>query len=209
MPGKSQKEEKKRQILQASLEVFAQKGYSPTVLDDVAARANMAKGTLYLYFKDKEDLYINTVIHFFDLLEAQIRDNLRPDMDPVELLRSVAASQLKFFIRHKNYIRFSITSLSSGSTAFRKKLHEPMQARMLKQFDSLTHIFDRGKSEGMFRSDIPTEDMIHAYVGMLNEATRTACMLAAQRDIDVEQTVDRIMRILTEGIASSKEESRT
>jgi AcrR family transcriptional regulator len=209
MPGKTKKEEKKRQILQASLEVFAQKGYGPTVLDDVAAKANMAKGTLYLYFKDKEDLYINTVLHFFELLEAEIRDNMRPDMDPLELLRSVAASQLKFFVHHKNYIRFSITSLSAGSMAFRKKLHEPMHARMRKQFDGLTNIFDRGQSEGMFRSDIPVEDMIHAYVGMLNEATRTACMFAAQRDNDAEQTIDRIMRILTEGIASPKEESRS
>jgi AcrR family transcriptional regulator len=209
MSGNTQREEKKRQILQASLEVFAQKGYSPTVLDDVAARANIAKGTLYLYFKDKEDLYINTVLHFFDLLEAEIRDNLRPDMDPVELLCSVAASQLKFFIHHKNYIRFSITSLNAGSTAFRKKFHEPMQARMLKQFDSLTAIFDRGKSEGLFRSDIPAEDMIHAYVGMLNEATRTACMFEPEREIDVEQTIDRIMRILTEGIVSAKEGSQS
>ncbi len=209
MSGKSQKAEKKRQILQASLEVFAQKGYGPTVLDDVAANANIAKGTLYLYFKDKEDLYINTVLHFFELLEAEIRDNLLSDMNPAEMLRSVAASQLRFFFRHKDYIRFSMTSLNSGSTAFRKKLHEPMQARMHKQFDSLTHIFEQGKSDGMFRSDIPTEDMIHAYVGMLNEAARTACMFAAQRDIDVGQTIDRIMRILTEGIALSKEESRT
>lgn len=209
MPEKNQREEKKRQILQASLEIFAQKGYSPTVLDDVAARANIAKGTLYLYFKDKEDLYVNTVQHFFELLEAQIRDNLRPDMNSAEMLRSVAASQLRFFFLHKDYIRFSITSVSAGSSAFKKKIHEPMLARMRKQFESLTRIFEQGQAEGTFRSDIPAEDMVHSYVGMLNQATHTACMFAAQRDVDVEQTVGRIMCILTEGIASSKEESRT
>jgi AcrR family transcriptional regulator len=209
MPGNTQKATKKRQILQASLEIFAQKGFSPTVLDDVAARANIAKGTLYLYFKDKEDLYINTVLRFFDLLEAEILENLSPDMSPVEQLRSVAVSQLRFFIRHKNYIRFSITSFHTGSPAFKKKLQKPMQARMFKQFESLTAIFDRGKSGGAFRSDIPTEDMIHAYVGMLNEATRTACMLETEREIDMDQRIDGIMRILTEGIASTKEESRS
>jgi len=208
MLGNVQKEAKKRQILQASLEVFAGKGYDPAVLDEVAARANIAKGTLYLYFKDKEDLYINTVFRFFDLLEAEILDNLRPDMDPVELLRGVAASQLRFFVRHKNYIRFTITSLNPAVAAFKKKLHEPMQARMRKQFDSLMRIFVRGKSEGIFRSDIPTEDMIYAYVGMLNEAIRMACIVKPTRETDVNQTVDRMMRILTEGI-DSKEKSQS
>ena len=140
--------------------------------------------------------------------EKEILENLNPDMGPVELLRSVAVSQLEFFIRHKDYIRLSITSLDTGSPAFKKRLMEPLQVRRIKQIDSLTVIIDRGKAEGRFRSDIPTRDMVHAFLGMVTQSTHTACMLEPEREIRVDQTIDNIMRILTEGIASShKEES--
>jgi AcrR family transcriptional regulator len=49
--------ERKQAILNASLKVFAERGFEAARLDDVAARAGVAKGTLYLYFKDKETLF--------------------------------------------------------------------------------------------------------------------------------------------------------
>jgi AcrR family transcriptional regulator len=48
---------RKQAILEAALTVFAERGYEAARLDDVAARAGVAKGTLYLYFKDKEALF--------------------------------------------------------------------------------------------------------------------------------------------------------
>ena len=101
----------------------------------------------------------------------------------------------------------AITSLNPSSPAFKKKLREQLQARRIKQIDSLTEIFNRGKSGGFFRSDISTRDMVHAFVGMVTEATHTACMLEPEREIDVDRTIAGTMRILVEGIAS-KEESQ-
>ncbi len=48
---------RKEAILEAALTVFAERGFEAARLDDVAARAGVAKGTLYLYFKDKEALF--------------------------------------------------------------------------------------------------------------------------------------------------------
>lgn len=49
--------ERRQAILDAALTVFAERGYEAARLDDIAARAGVAKGTLYLYFKDKEALF--------------------------------------------------------------------------------------------------------------------------------------------------------
>ena len=57
--------DKREQILSAALELFSQNGFADTRLDDVAKRADVAKGTIYLYFKDKETL-------FQELLRAEI-----------------------------------------------------------------------------------------------------------------------------------------
>ena len=68
---------RRQAILDAALAVFAERGYEAARLDDVAARAGVAKGTLYLYFKDKEALF-----------EALIRSAIDPI---VERLQTVAA----------------------------------------------------------------------------------------------------------------------
>jgi len=51
------KEDRPAELLAAALELFVEKGYAGTRLDDVAARANVSKGTLYLYFANKEELF--------------------------------------------------------------------------------------------------------------------------------------------------------
>jgi AcrR family transcriptional regulator len=51
------KEARPEEITAAALELFVERGYAATRLEDVAARAGISKGTLYLYFADKEDLF--------------------------------------------------------------------------------------------------------------------------------------------------------
>lgn len=65
-------EDRPREICGAALEVFSEKGFAAAKLDDIARRAGVSKGTLYLYFKDKEDLF-----------RAVVRDTVAPNIDVV------------------------------------------------------------------------------------------------------------------------------
>jgi AcrR family transcriptional regulator len=69
-------EERPRQILEAALEVFAERGLSDARLDDIAKRAGVSKGTIYLYFPNKEELFRevvrSTVISYIDRAEADL-----------------------------------------------------------------------------------------------------------------------------------------
>jgi AcrR family transcriptional regulator len=69
------KEARPDEILAAALASFAERGFAATRLDDVAARAGISKGTLYLYFKGKEELF-----------EAVVRATLVPNLERVEAL---------------------------------------------------------------------------------------------------------------------------
>jgi AcrR family transcriptional regulator len=69
------KEARPDEILVAALESFAERGFAATRLEDVAARAGVSKGTLYLYFKSKEELF-----------EAVVRATLLPNLERVEAL---------------------------------------------------------------------------------------------------------------------------
>ncbi len=65
-------EDRPREICAAALEVFAEKGFAAAKLDDIARRAGVSKGTLYLYFQDKEDLF-----------RAVVRSAIVPNIDAV------------------------------------------------------------------------------------------------------------------------------
>nr|NUR38240.1 TetR/AcrR family transcriptional regulator [Sphingomonas sp.] len=76
-------DERPREICAAALEVFAEKGFAAAQLDEIARRAGVSKGTLYLYFKDKEDLF-----------RAVVRDTVAPNIAAIR--DSVAAADLPF-----------------------------------------------------------------------------------------------------------------
>lgn len=69
------KEARPQELLSAALELFVEKGFAATRLDDVAARAGVSKGTVYLYFKSKEELF-----------QAVIREGIVPVIDHGELM---------------------------------------------------------------------------------------------------------------------------
>ncbi|MBP6490358.1 MAG: TetR/AcrR family transcriptional regulator [Thauera sp.] len=77
-PRRRRKEARPGELLAAALELFVDKGYAATRLDDVAARAGVAKGTLYLYFDNKEALFRAVVeqgiVPVFDAAESEIAD---------------------------------------------------------------------------------------------------------------------------------------
>lgn len=69
---KRRAEDRPREICAAALEVFAEKGFAAAKLDEIARRAGVSKGTLYLYFADKEELF-----------RAVVRDTVAPNIEEV------------------------------------------------------------------------------------------------------------------------------
>jgi AcrR family transcriptional regulator len=76
-------EDRPREICAAALDVFAEKGFAAAKLDEIARRAGVSKGTLYLYFKDKEDLF-----------RAVIRDTVAPNIAAIR--ETVEAADMPF-----------------------------------------------------------------------------------------------------------------
>jgi len=76
-------EDRPREICAAALEVFSEKGFAAAKLDEIARRAGVSKGTLYLYFEDKEQLF-----------RAVVRDTVSPNID--QLRDMIMAADLPF-----------------------------------------------------------------------------------------------------------------
>lgn len=82
------KDERPGEILKAALEEFSMKGFAATRLEDVAARAGICKGTIYLYFKSKEELFV-----------AVVRDRIIPHLEKLEDLNKKSTGSVKAILR--------------------------------------------------------------------------------------------------------------
>jgi AcrR family transcriptional regulator len=91
------KEEKKKEIFSAAAAVFAENGFSGTRMEDVARRADMGKGTLYEYFKSKDDLFFALYQNLLEEFHRKIYSVLSPEQKPSESIAALLNETLKAF----------------------------------------------------------------------------------------------------------------
>ena len=155
-------EDRPREICQAALAVFAEKGFAAAKLDEIARQAGVSKGTLYLYFKDKEQLF-----------RAVVRDTIAPNVDAVR--ETVMAADLPFAQIVPLFLgRFAelATRLPVGAVAkmvigesrnfpeLAKVWHDQVASRALAM---LAGLIERAQEKGEVRAGDPR---IHAFTLM-------------------------------------------
>jgi AcrR family transcriptional regulator len=103
-----EKEERRQSILQAAREVFFEKGFYQATVDNVASRAEVSKGTVYLYFESKETLLAHLLLEGLEALRGYLEEAYAPErpLSADERLRRLSWAYLQFFQREPGYFRF-------------------------------------------------------------------------------------------------------
>lgn len=102
-------EVRRRRILSAGRQVLKEKGYQEILLDDVARRAGIAKGTLYLYFKNKENLFAALFQDLVDDMESKLKKMGLEKLPAPAYLRHIVTEGLNFLDEHRDFIvQFSV-----------------------------------------------------------------------------------------------------
>ncbi len=156
------KEDRPQEITEAALEAFAEKGYAATRVDDVAKRAGVSKGLLYLYFKTKEDLF-----------KAVIRSFVVPRIDALAAIIDSSEMPAEDFLRGP-FLEFVKTLPGSPiSTLVRLMIAEgPKHPDLLQYYwdnvvsrglAAITELLERGVQNGEFHRSI-VNDLPHLFV---------------------------------------------
>src|SRR5687768_7633800 len=90
-PSTQRRTDKRTLITDAAVEVFAERGFHQARVSDIARRAGVADGTIYLYFKNKEDLLLSIFEEKMDFLLGGLREALSDTDDPIERIRRFAS----------------------------------------------------------------------------------------------------------------------
>jgi AcrR family transcriptional regulator len=137
---------KRNAILAGATDVFATRRFEDVLVDDVARRAGVGKGTLYRYFASKEDLYVGTVVASFSELRAGIENRLLATADPVEKLHLLAEG----VVRHLWHRRLFHALINRDDRDLSKTL--PVWEKERDGFRALVaKILSEGEKTGRFR----------------------------------------------------------
>ena len=98
-------------ILQAARCVFAQKGFAETNVDDIAAKAGVAKGTIYLYFPSKEQIYMAAFLEDARCLDAITRERMEAAACWQEKIRAYMQVRLEYLDSHQEFLRIYLAEI--------------------------------------------------------------------------------------------------
>lgn len=118
----SEQSEKKKKMLEAAGELFSQKGYYNSSMKDVADRAGVAVGTIYLYFKTKEDLLDGIYDYASSTLLERIENGLRPIESPEEKLGFFIKESIEFGLVHPYFFLIVFVDFRRWAVEFPKSI---------------------------------------------------------------------------------------
>lgn len=181
-------EAKRRAIVDAAAELFAARPYHEVRLDDVAEAARVGKGTLYVYFKSKEDLYESLILEGFDQLMQRISARVSQEHEGAwETLSLVVRELVAWGKRFPHFFQLMRPGQQGANApALRQKRQE--LAKLIEQ------IIRRGVRRGEL--DDPRPDLTAQFI--------PSCVRGAMRfgpaDVGQEALVNHVLRVLGRGI---------
>jgi AcrR family transcriptional regulator len=153
-----EKQERRRSILQAARETFFENGFHHATVDSVAERAEVSKGTVYLYFESKETLLAHLLLEGLEDLVAELdlAYAAATALSAEDQLRELAQAYFDFFRRDPQYFPF-LMAMDRGrfQEAIPPALYEEILAASLEGLNRAVRVIERGIEEGLFACPDP------------------------------------------------------
>jgi len=157
--------DKYQRILDAAVKVFAQNGFYNSKVAEIAKEAKVADGTIYLYFKNKDDILIKLFEEKMNVIIAKLQEKLEGVSDPLEKIRIYIHSHFEMTAAHPDLMEVITVELRQ-STKFMKEYDNKQFNRYLR---ALSDMIRDGKDAGLIRQDINPGIQKRALFGIMDE----------------------------------------
>lgn len=189
--------DRKQEIIEAGIEIFATKGYYNTHISDIVEAVGIAKGTFYLYFNSKKDLFITLIKRFETIFSALFDSEMLNYAD--QDLKSVFIQILKkVFNLYKNNENLSIIILREAVAVNHKFSHEfrAMEAKRLQRLKNLYQFLVAGN---YLSSEIDFDYFACVFLGIM-ESVVMRRLLLTDKSFDVEEAAAKISCYLEKAV---------
>jgi TetR/AcrR family fatty acid metabolism transcriptional regulator len=190
--------DRRRQILEAAVKVFARSGFHTSRVGDIAEEAGIAYGLVYHYFKSKEELLETIFRDTWTQMLARVREVEASGVPASEQVRQVTALLLRTWRRDPDLVRVLVREVTR-SPHVQQEIEEITQA-----MTALEGIIRRGQESGEFRSELDPRLGAVVFYGALDEVL-TGWVLGQlpDKDEDIARAEQNVVQLLVDGMRDS------
>lgn len=179
-------------IFFAAIKVFSTNGYVGATVDEIAAVAGVAKGTLYYNFKNKEEIFKFVIRRGIEAWENNISKIIDSDLEPIDKLKSICSTQLNLLYERRDFFSIILSQLWGTN-----KRHVELRERVNSYINKIKLILDDAKERGQIKEG-NTSLMAHVFYGsLMSTAIRE---LLANDKVHIDEIVNQFIDIYMNGI---------
>ena len=188
--------DKRERILEAAVRVFAKKGFYATRVSEVAKAAGVADGTIYLYFKSKDELLVSLFEDRVAKLLQYMRDELPKEPNAAAKLRRVIELQLGLLEGERDLAEVITVIIRQSS----KLLKEYAAPRFVAYLDAIAKVVAEGQAAGEFRKDVSASLAARVTFGALDGVALTWALGKAEKGA-LARSAGQLAQIVLRGLS--------
>jgi TetR/AcrR family fatty acid metabolism transcriptional regulator len=193
--------DKRSRILEAAVKVFARKGYFGARVSDIAGQARVADGTIYLYFKNKEDILVS----LFDEVMAEHIERGRQE------LQAVPGAEARLLVIAQHHLRLlggnrDLAVVFQVELRQSTKFMERFTAGWLRDYLAIiSEVIEEGQRDGIFRPDLSVKLATKAFFGALDEMVTS--WILTPKDYDLVRQAAPVVDLFLRGAGAAERPS--
>ncbi len=189
------KDEKRQAIAFAAVEVFGENGFERTRMDDVARAAGVGKGTIYEYFKNKEELMDGALQVMLAGMHDALMPVVEPGRSPVDVIKEMSLKIVDAMDQMGGAYRFFLEYMLHAS---RKGDYGEFEQLLVGYRQWLTSLIDAGKAAGEFREDIDSYQTAAAFAAWFDGAIFH--WIVMPDDVNLKAMVEQYLEMTLHGL---------
>ena len=189
--------DKRRQILDAAIRVFARQGFHATRVSDIADEAGVAYGLVYHYFSSKDEVLNELFLERWSLMLAAIEEADRTAASPREKLGAGATFIFDSYRHDPDLMKVIIVEVTRAANSFgRTHLEEIRRA-----YESIAKIVEDGQAAGAFRGDVAPDFASMSFYGAVEQLLSGWIFgVIPASDTDFDQAKDLLLTTICDGL---------
>ena len=188
--------QKRERILDSAAKIFAEKGFYHAKISEIARDAGVADGTIYLYFKNKDDILITVFEESVGDIIRSFRESLERIANPSEKIRAFARLHLDMVEKKPNVAAVLQLELRQSN----KFIKEYAGSSVADYLNLIREILVEGQEHGTFRSDIHLSIAKRVLFGALDEFS-TMLLLAKNKKYNLSDAANQIAEVFLNGMS--------
>ena len=183
-------------IAQAAKAVFAERGYQGATLEEIAQRAGMSKATIYIYYKNKDDLFLQVVEELVNTAMAITAEEATTSRPPIEKLYAMVRNKMEFYERERDFFRIYLNEKHGLEIAPKDPHKQALREMYLQGIHTLAKVIQEGMDVGVLR---PMDSRRLAFFLQEMMSTIQVHRFQGKAKTSVEEDVEQLLELFLNG----------